>query len=199
MPMVEFNNLAYTWLDNDTFLMAADGKVDGEGDQYRYSFEYHESTKEYVFERVYEDDRMDATNDFTSTQRRDIRAYMQEQMYAKFPNHKKPLPAKYAKLRDDIRAALDATEWAEQTEDGGTCNFDSPVLYLDRWNGKLVEQAAKEAGSSAFKWRWGRTTLGWVISPRSSGQGNRRTRRAEAIRDEMKKRGYDVGMYYQMD
>lgn len=120
-------------------------------------------------------------------------------MVERFKQGQEQLPAKYAKLRDDIRAALEATEYLEQTEDGGTCNFDSPVLYLDRWNGKLVEQVAKEAGSSAFKWRWGRTMLGWVISPRSSGQGNRRTRRAEAMRDELKKRGYSVDMYYQMD
>ena len=109
------------------------------------------------------------------------------------------LPAKYAKLRDDIRAALESTEWAEQTEDGGTCNFDAPVLDLPRWNESMIKRAAAEAGGFAFKWRRGRKMLGWVISPRSSGQGNRRTRRAEAMRDELKKRGYSVGMYYQMD
>lgn len=111
-----------------------------------------------------------------------------------------PLSGKYAKLRDDLRAAYDATSWAEHTEDGGTCNFDSPALDLPRWNEKLVKQAAKEAGMGAFKWTCGKSVvLGWVFSFQSTGQGNRRSRRAEAIRDELKKRGYEASMYYQMD
>lgn len=110
-----------------------------------------------------------------------------------------PLTGKYAKLRDDIRAALEATEWAEQTEDGGTCNLDAPVLSLPRWNESLVKRAAAEAGGFAYKWRMGRMTMGWIISPRSSGQANRRSRKAEAMREELEKRGYDAFMYYAMD
>ena len=111
----------------------------------------------------------------------------------------KPLEGKYARLRDDLIAAYEATEYLEETEDGGTCNFDAPVLHLERWDAKKIKQAAKEAGGGAFKWTWGRTSMGWVFSTRSSGQANRRTRRAEAIRDFLKERGYNTGMYYAMD
>lgn len=110
-----------------------------------------------------------------------------------------PLTGKYAKLRDDLRASYEATAWAEETEDGGTSNFDSPVLKLPRWTEKLVEQASKEAGMGAFKWMCGKTVLGWVFSFQSTGQADRRSRRAEAIADELKRRGYEVSMYYQMD
>lgn len=110
-----------------------------------------------------------------------------------------PLTGKYAKLRDDLRAAYAETAYLETTEDGGTCNFDAPVLHLDRWNGAKIEQAAKEAGGSAYKWTAGSTVMGWVFSANSSGQGNRRSRRAEAISAAMKKKGYDTGMYYAMD
>lgn len=110
-----------------------------------------------------------------------------------------PLTGKYAKLRDDLLAAYIATESIEQTEDGGTCNFDSPTLHLPRWNAEKIKQAAKEAGGSAFKWTVGGSLLGWVFSPRSSGQANRRSRRAEAISAYLKNLGYDAGMYCAMD
>lgn len=137
--------------------------------------------------------------------RRELCAYVIEQDYnpeiCDFINARAWLKAgprlagKYAKLRDDLRAAFAETEELEQTEDGGTCNFDAPVVYLPRWRGKDVEQAAKEAGGGAWKWRGG----GYCISFRGSGQGNRRTRRAEAIREALAARGYETAMYYAMD
>lgn len=110
-----------------------------------------------------------------------------------------PLTGKYAKLRDDLLFAYKETEHLEQTEDGGTCNFDAPVLRLPRWDAGKIKQAAQEAGGNVFKWTERGSVIGWVFSPRSSGMGNRRTRRAEAIRDVLKRMGYDTGMYYQMD
>lgn len=110
-----------------------------------------------------------------------------------------PLTGKYLKLKLDLMDAYNETEYLEQTEDGGTCNFDAPVLHLERWNAKKIKQAAKEAGGGVFKWTWGGHTMGWVFSPRSSGQANRRSRRAEAISKAMEAKGYSVGMYYAMD
>ena len=45
----------------------------------------------------------------------------------------------------------------------------------------------------------GGSVMGWVFSPRSSGQANRRSRRAEAISEALKAKGYNAGMYYAMD
>ena len=106
-----------------------------------------------------------------------------------------PLTGKYAKLRDDLIFALRDTYDLESTEDGGTCNFDSPVLNLPRWNADKLQRAMREAGARA--WRWHSSM--WVIVFSSSGQGNRRSRRAEAIYRKLKELGYDAFMYYQMD
>lgn len=198
--MTLFNNLAYTWYDKNTFLMTADGGTDPDGDTYTYAFECHvDENNRFVFERVYEHDHVDATGDFSDKQIREIKAYMKKNMYARFPNMRPPLTGKYAKLRDDLLAVYAETEYLENTEDGGTCNFDAPTLDLPRWNADKIKQAAKEAGGSAFKWTWGTVTMGWVFSPRSSGQANRRTRRAEAISAALKRRGYNAGMYCAMD
>lgn len=120
-------------------------------------------------------------------------------LYALRDGENPPLKGKYAKLRDDLRAAYAETEYIETTEDGGTCNFDAPVLHLDRWNAAKIEQAAEEAGGGAFKWTWSGKLMGWVFDTNSSGQANRRSRRAEAISAAMKKKGYSASVYYAMD
>lgn len=130
---------------------------------------------------------------------REAAEYYAEQDAKREEQAKKPLTGKYAKLRDDLKAACEAAAWTLNTEDGGTCNFDAPTIDLPRWNAEKIKQAAEEAGVGAFRWRWGGTILGWVFSPRFTGQGNRRTRHAEAMSAELSRRGYDAGMYYQMD
>lgn len=110
------------------------------------------------------------------------------------------LTGKYAKLRDDLKIALLAGKSAEQAnpEDGGTCNFDSPTLILPRWRKALVKQAAEEAGTSCFEWKFGIPGK-FVFTPLTGGQGNARTRNAEAVKNMLKTMGYDAYMYYQMD
>lgn len=105
------------------------------------------------------------------------------------------LTGKYAKLRDDIIQAMLETADLEQTEDGGTCNFDSPILNLPQWTERKLMRAAEEAGCRL--WRWSGSL--WVLSFRTSGQGNRRTRRAEAIARKLEELGYHTNVYYQMD
>lgn len=111
------------------------------------------------------------------------------------------LTGKYAKLRDDLAEALLKGEIAEMVfgDDVGTCNFDSPTLLLPRWNTKLVEQAAMEAGTRCWKWTgsWGGGRF--VISPHTHSQGYPRTRNAEAVSHYLKEAGYQAGMYYMMD
>ena len=83
-------------------------------------------------------------------------------------------------------------------DDGGTCNFDAPTLFLTGWDKKLVEAAAKTAGVGCFEW----TSLcseTYVFSVRGAGQGYTRTKAAEAMSRYLKDHGYDAGMYYQMD
>lgn len=114
------------------------------------------------------------------------------------------LTGKYAQLRDAIQTALMQGEIAEevvyrQHGDGGTCNFDSPTLYLPRWKRELVEQAAKEAGTHCWKLSGDWWKSCYIICPRTHSQGYPRTANAEAMNDYFKAAGYTGSVYYQMD
>ena len=116
------------------------------------------------------------------------------------PNAPPPLTGKYAKLRDDLKRALQIGRDAEHAnpEDGGTCNFDASSIRLTRWNSAKIEQAAKEAGTSCFKWdMYGGSR--YVFSPDSHAQGNARSRNAEAMTKALREAGYDAMDYCQMD
>ena len=110
----------------------------------------------------------------------------------------KPLTGKYKKLSEDLKKALAEAKKADFGEDGGTCNFDAPAIYAPRWRADKVEQAAKEAGTTAFKWDWfGRTKF--VFGVPTNAQGNRRTRVASAMRNALMEMGYETIMYMSMD
>lgn len=109
----------------------------------------------------------------------------------------RPLKGRYATLRDDLKKALATGREAEakNPEDGGTCNFDSAAIYLPRWRESMVEQAAKEAETSCFKWEDGF----YVFSPNTRAQANARSRNAEAMTKALENLGYKVFEYQQMD
>lgn len=117
------------------------------------------------------------------------------------PTTPTPLSGKYAKLRDDIKAALEAGKAveAENPEDGGTCNFDAPAIKLPRWSAEKVKQAAKEAGTSAMDWDlWGERRF--VIFPNSKAQANARSRNAEAMEYYLRRIcRYNCTLYCQAD
>lgn len=108
------------------------------------------------------------------------------------------LTGKYAKLAKDLKAALDYGASKMGADDGGTCNFDSPTLYLPRWNKDKIKEAAKAAGLRCSEWKpYGRTF--WTFSVPCAGQGCTRTNAAEAMSAYLGDIGYDAGMYYQTD
>jgi len=103
---------------------------------------------------------------------------------------------------EDLKAALEiAREVAAKTEDGGTCNFDAPVLLLPttgkgcRTAKRVAKETIEAAGLDSFEWR--KNAL--VIQIHCGGQGASRTRSAEAFERELRARGYETTMYYQMD
>ena len=108
------------------------------------------------------------------------------------------LKGKYAKLRDDLIKAVEAGREADNGEDGGTCNFDSPSLLLPRWQEKKVKQACKEAGITCFKWDlFGGARF--VFSTPTSAQANRNCRVSKAMCDVLSGCGYDVLEYCSSD
>lgn len=61
-----------------------------------------------------------------------------------------------------------------------------------------TEEAAEEAGTSCFDWHsFGGKT--WVFCPNTRGQGNARSRNAEAMVKALKAMGYEAFDYCQMD
>lgn len=102
---------------------------------------------------------------------------------------------RYQQLTLDLQHAGRTAEMLfGDSEDGGTCNLDAITMTLSRWNVGKVKTAAEAAGMSAWK-----SSGYFVINPRTSGQANRRTRICEAIKKELKSKGYDVGMFYMVD
>lgn len=110
------------------------------------------------------------------------------------------LTGKYAKLRDDLLAAVKAGCAAEarSPEDGGTYNLDAVSIYLPRWRSALIEQAAKEAGTYCTTSEMlGKTR--YVFLPVTRSRGNARSRNAEAMEAVLRKMGYEAINYCAMD
>ena len=107
---------------------------------------------------------------------------------------------KYVELTKALKKAKEAAQAYANTEDGGTCNFDSPAIdYQEMHMSKAkAEEAITAAGLSCFEWNsWAGKRL--VVCGIGSGQGNRRTRMAEAAYESLKADGIAATMYYQMD
>lgn len=97
-------------------------------------------------------------------------------------------------------------------QDGGTCNFDSPALYYAACGISRAEAqgAVESVGLHCHEWQPFRNRRGddgkivkaptyLVISGFQSGQGNRRTKMAEAFCQSLTSDGFETQMYYQMD
>ncbi len=93
------------------------------------------------------------------------------------------------------RATVASIEHAED-DDGGTCNFDAPVLDYKSYGmtKDAAEQAIKSLGFTCREWEGSLVIVCFL-----SGQGNRRTQMAEAFYRSMSNDGIPSGMYYQMD
>lgn len=106
---------------------------------------------------------------------------------------------KYNKLQQDLTVAVnEAKKKAKTTDDGGTCNFDCCLLFLPRYNEEKTVEAIKATGINGFKsHHFGRVC--YMLGNPVFAQGNQRTVQAEKIAEVMKSKGYDAGLYYQMD
>jgi hypothetical protein len=71
-------------------------------------------------------------------------------------------------------------------------------LVLPYWNTEKAGFAIEAAGLHSFTHvRWG--TRLFIVSVPFGGQGNRRTRQAEAMAKSMRDAGYEASVWYQMD
>ena len=110
-------------------------------------------------------------------------------------------PDEWKPLVSDLKKAKAIAE-AVTGDDGGTCNMDSPAMEPPK--GLTYDQFAgicKAAGINSYSWK------PWAKAPKQAvlcgavgiGQGYRRTKGAEAACAYLRERGYECGMYYQMD
>lgn len=105
-----------------------------------------------------------------------------------------------AAITRGVQAAVEAAKKCAEVDDGGTCNMDSPYFRVPRMRETTVLAAVQAGGSSAYSMEWLRSRIFMVSIPMEGmGQGNRRTRAAEAMAKAMQAAGLDAGVYYQMD
>lgn len=106
---------------------------------------------------------------------------------------------KVNKLIEAIERANKAALSIENNEDGGTCNFDTPIIKLDRWTEEELHHVKKQTDVSIGDKLSGYHKGYRFVFTEMEGQANRRTRMAEAAKKSLQNDGYDVSMYYQMD
>lgn len=111
------------------------------------------------------------------------------------------MAASLIELTKDLRYAnLCACEAARNSDDGGTCNLDSVFLTIPRLREKAVIEAISNAGLyCSGKRQWSFMGNGYFLNPTVSGQGNRRTKGVEVMKNKLSELGWDVSVFYQMD
>lgn len=101
-------------------------------------------------------------------------------------------------LNQALLNAVNTAAMLDDTEDGGTCNFDSVTLKISI-PAKLAAQAWVKLEKMLVR-NWGQLWRGYyMVDIPLSGQGSRRTRMAEAACNALKSAGYDAQMFYQCD
>lgn len=105
------------------------------------------------------------------------------------------------KLVTDLRESnAAAKEAAEKVDDGGSANLDAVFLKLPRHRELKVLEVIREAGlycRGKINWSW--IGPGYMITPESGGQANKRYTAVTVMCRELEKRGYDVVAFRQMD
>lgn len=97
-------------------------------------------------------------------------------------------------VNDLVETAAAAKASVTEVDDlVGSCNFDAPVL-VSRRSKKLEATIESLEGFGCFYHRGG-----YVISARFPGQGQKRTKAAERMRDLLEERGYEMSMHYAAD
>lgn len=104
----------------------------------------------------------------------------------------------FDKLEADVCKANKTAQVVTNKEDGGTCNFDTPVINLgklrkaDRDRLAMLDWSIEPVESKAWDgWYYVYVTL--------DGQANLRTRMAKAAVKSLTESGWEATVYYQAD
>ena len=104
------------------------------------------------------------------------------------------------KLQEALRIGNVVVSFFKDEEDGGTVNFDHPMLMKpDDMTKKEVEESFSRA-NVRFEYEKSGIYKGWYhIYGVTLGIGNRRTTMAEKFSEALKNFGFTSAVYYQMD
>ncbi len=97
-------------------------------------------------------------------------------------------------LRIALILAKQEAEKLKDTDDGGTCNLDLPVLILPDWHKQDIEDSFKGTGL------WASIEGNYIyIRGAVDGCGFKRTAMARAVRDSLRQSGYQANVRYLID
>ncbi|MBQ7326397.1 MAG: hypothetical protein IJW93_02845 [Clostridia bacterium] len=97
-------------------------------------------------------------------------------------------------LRVALLIAVSEADKKKSTEDGGTSNMDTPIIFLPKWNKSAINEAFQLTGLIPSI----HDNAVYILRA-CDGQGFRRTAMAEAFRDSLKASGYNAAVDYRMD
>lgn len=108
---------------------------------------------------------------------------------------------KYEALKKAIEKAKICSVQAWQADDGGTSNFDSPVIDYRAMgmSKKKAIETIRQTGLDCSEWVIGGRIMGLILDGMTAGQGYRRTAMAKAFSQSLTADGIAAGMYYQCD
>ena len=97
-------------------------------------------------------------------------------------------------LRVALLIAVSEANKHKNVNDLGTCNMDTPIIFLPKWRKSDIEKAFNLTGLTPYI-----EGSSIHVLRACEGQGFRRTAMAEAFRDSMKEQGYQAVVEYRMD
>lgn len=99
-----------------------------------------------------------------------------------------------AALEAAVKTASEAALQCSNTEDGGTCNFDTCYIRIS------IPKRLRDRSQLHFMQGWGLYRDSWSINELPThGQGNMRARMAEAAAKSLRAAGYNATVRYEMD
>lgn len=98
-----------------------------------------------------------------------------------------------SKLREAMILANDYASAFASNNDGGTCNFDCPIVKINRLTKKQAESLPFRVSKCYGGGGW------WHVHCELYGQGYRRTAMAEAFARKMRELGFECSVQYMMD
>ena len=102
-------------------------------------------------------------------------------------------------LRVALLIARHEAEKLADVEDGGTCNMDTPYLFLVNWENAEIEEAFNLTGLRPYIRSTRQDIVHVIVFDACTGQGFRRTEMARAFRNSMRESGYNAYVEYRMD